>query len=62
MCFSKIQYSLVTGVLFQNGKPMQIETNLEYMGFPEWLKMKKCFFLFLQDTEASSCDSLIDQT
>ena len=37
------------------------ETNLEYIGLPELLRIKKCFFLFLHDIEASSCTSLINQ-
>ena len=38
------------------------EPHLEYIGFPEWLRMKKCFFLFLHEIEASSCTSFINQT
>lgn len=35
---------------------------LEYMGFPEWLNIKKCFFLFLHEIEASSCILLNSQS
>jgi hypothetical protein len=37
------------------------DTNLEYIGLPELLRIKKCFFLFLHDIEASSCTSVINQ-
>lgn len=36
--------------------------DLEYIGFPEWLKTKKCFFLFLQEIEDSSCTEMKHQT
>lgn len=37
-------------------------TNLEYIGLPEWLRTKKCFFLLLHEMEASSCTLFINQT
>lgn len=54
-----ISYTII--VHFTLLLPTGLKTYLEYIGFPELLSMKKCFFLFLHDMEASSCTSIVNQ-